>query len=688
MQRFFRRLNLSQKIVIPLLIVYLSVFMLGLVVIGHWFTESLEQNFRQDVKNFTERVYQDFQNEQETLGTEIKLISYQDKLRQAIEERDQGLLLQILLPLKTVLGLDWLKVVDPNGNVLTDLRSTSLIQAKLLDQVISSSASSGAQIADIVDADGGTQILQTVTYGIKSSIGLLGGIIIGKSVDDTLLKKIAAGSSKHLITQRNNRIVATTLLAVQQGNWQFPTPNLPVTQIMVNKRNYLAKSILFSGATQTLTTTVLYPTSLLEVARWRLWKHLGFLYVLGSAIVAIAGFLTARTITRPLQAVTQIAQRVTQDSNFNLQACVTTEDEVGILAISLNQLIQQVKLLLAEQYEGQKKLEAYNQTLEQRVEERTQALQQKNISLRKTLQELKVTQSQLIQHEKMSSLGQLVAGIAHEINNPVNFIYGNLNYTDEYIQQLLNLFQLYQKYYPNPELEIQEAQEEAEIEYVMEDLPKILASMKIGASRIREIVLSLRIFSRLDEAEFKTADLHEGIDSTLLILQHRIKAQTVKAIAYSEQNPITDNLNKQEIIDKHRPQIEIVKEYGDIPKIPCFAGQLNQVFMNILANAIDALEEPFYNGLCPEPTIHITSSLVDESVVVAIADNGTGIPQEVQSRLFDPFFTTKPVGKGTGMGLSISYQIITEKHSGKLQCISSSGQGTKFVITIPIRLAY
>jgi len=197
----------------------------------------------------------------------------------------------------------------------------------------------------------------------------------------------------------------------------------------------------------------------------------------------------------------------------------------------------------------------------------------------------------------------------------------------------------------------------------------------------------LRIFSRLDEAEFKTADLHEGINSTLLILQHRIKAQTVKAIAYSERNDITDNLNKKEIFDKHRPQIEIVKEYGDIPKIPCFAGQMNQVFMNILANAIDALEEAFCDGLCPEPTIHITSSQVNESIVIAIADNGTGIPQEVQSRLFDPFFTTKPVGKGTGMGLSISYQIITEKHGGTLQCISSSGQGTKFVITIPIRLA-
>ncbi|MCC5616836.1 HAMP domain-containing histidine kinase, partial [Nostoc sp. CHAB 5836] len=211
--------------------------------------------------------------------------------------------------------------------------------------------------------------------------------------------------------------------------------------------------------------------------------------------------------------------------------------------------------------------------------------------------------------------------------------------------------------------EIQNANQVADIEYLAEDLPKMLTSMKMGAERIREIILSLRIFSRLDEAEFKTADLHEGIDSSLLILQHRLKAQ------------------------HNRPQIQVVKEYGEIPKMQCFAGQMNQVFMNLLANAIDALEECYHKQLCPNPLIRICSEQVNENVIIRIADNGSGIPKEIQSRLFDPFFTTKPIGKGTGMGLSISYQIITEKHGGSLQCISSPGQGTEFVIAIPIRLA-
>ncbi len=670
MQRFFRRLRLSQKIVLPLLAVCLSIFMLGLVVLGHWFTDSLQQNFSQQIESFAERVYQDFQYEQQTLETEIELIVNRDMVNQAVEQRNQGLLLQILLPLKSVLKLDWIKVIDTQGNVVIDLRNNSLSQAKFLDEVITSTASKGGHLVDLVDVEGEKQVLQVVTNGIKSSAGLLGAIIIGDLIDDTLLQKIAAGSSKHLIVERQNRVVAATLLAVKSGTWQFPPPNLPATRITIDHKKYLAKSIVFTGASQSLRITVLSSISLLEVAQYQLWEYLGLLFLLGSSILTFTGFLIARTITRHLKAVTQVAERVTQESNFDLQAPVTTEDEVGILAISFNQLIQQVKRLLAEQYEANQKLEFYSQTLEQKVEERTQALRQKNITLNDTLQQLKHTQSQLIQNEKMSSLGQLVAGIAHEINNPVNFIYGNLKYTDDYTQELLSLLQLYQKYYPYPEPEIQNAQKEADIEYLTEDLPKILTSMKIGADRIREIVLSLRIFSRLDEAEFKTADIHEGIDSTLLILQHRIKFQSVDA---------------KQLVHRHRPQITVIKEYGEIPKIQCFAGQLNQVFMNILANAIDALEEAFHNGLCPEPIIRISSTQVNENAVFHIADNGTGIPEAIQSLLFDPFFTTKPVGKGTGMGLSISYQIITEKHGGSLRCISSPGQGTEFVITIPIR---
>ncbi|MDJ0616042.1 MAG: PAS domain S-box protein [Calothrix sp. MO_192.B10] len=303
------------------------------------------------------------------------------------------------------------------------------------------------------------------------------------------------------------------------------------------------------------------------------------------------------------------------------------------------------------------------------ISDRKQAeikLKQQAEDLENTLRELQRTQGQLIQSEKLSSLGQMVAGVAHEINNPVNFIHGNLVPATEYTQDLLRLLELYQQYYPNPPSEIEEEIETIDLEFLKIDIVKLLNSMGMGTQRIREIVLSLRNFSRLDEAEFKQVDIHEGIDSTLMILQNRLKATP------------------------ERPGITIVKEYASLPPIECYPGQLNQVFMNILANAIDALEEynqqRTYDEIAANPSsIRIlTEKNTKNKVTISISDNGTGIPPEVQKKLFDPFFTTKDVGKGTGLGLSISYQIIVEKHGGKLSCQSTLGKGTEFAIQIPI----
>ena len=309
-------------------------------------------------------------------------------------------------------------------------------------------------------------------------------------------------------------------------------------------------------------------------------------------------------------------------------------------------------------------LQQLNEQLEQRLIHYSQALQESQAEHQLTLeelaatrQELQRTQTRLIQSEKMASLGQLVAGVAHEINNPVNFIYGNLNHANNYSQDLLNLIDLYQQHYPQPCAEIEQEAEDMELEFLKQDLPKLLSSMKVGADRIQKIVTSLRSFSRMDEAEKKAVDIHDGIDSTLMILQNRLKAKP------------------------DYPEIKVIRTYAEMPLIEGYAGQLNQVLMNILTNAIDALEESH----SPDSEIRIQTELLDDTCVrIRIADNGVGMPSEIQQRIFDPFFTTKPLGKGTGMGMSISHQIITEKHGGQIHCHSQPDQGTEFVIEIPV----
>jgi light-regulated signal transduction histidine kinase (bacteriophytochrome) len=345
-------------------------------------------------------------------------------------------------------------------------------------------------------------------------------------------------------------------------------------------------------------------------------------------------------------------------------------------AVELRQAV--VKAVLYQAAE----LEKLNQALQRsEAQEREKAAQ-----LEIALQQLQQAQALLIHGEKMSSLGQLVAGIAHEINNPVNFIYGNLNHANHYAHSLLNILTLYESLIVEPNAAIQTAIDEVDLEFLKEDLPKLLKSMQVGAERIRDLVTSLRNFSRLDEAEIKAVDIHEGIDSTLLILGHRLK-------------PRSDH-----------PGIQLVKQYGELPLINCYASQLNQVFMNLLANAIYELEtrdrDRSLDDVKATPsTIHITTAVVSRSpsshparanhcdqapsadfVIVRIKDNGSGIPEELQPQLFDPFFTTKPIGQGTGIGLAISYQIIVEKHQGTIQCISQPGQGTEFVIEIPLSL--
>jgi len=366
-----------------------------------------------------------------------------------------------------------------------------------------------------------------------------------------------------------------------------------------------------------------------------------------------------KTLTIRAEQIVEVSKKIAQ-GKLNQRVNIQGSDELAKIASGFNKMANWIQTNTEKLQASEIALQQANETLEQQVKERTIALseqkKQKN-QLEETLHKLQQTQAQLVQQEKMSSLGQLVAGVAHEINNPITFIHGNIIHVEGYTQDLLDFVELVQQCYPNPTSEIQDWEDEVDLEFLQEDLPKTINSIKTGTKRVRDIVLSLRNFSRLDESELKKVELHDGIESTLLILQNRLKQKSA---------------------------IQVVKNYSDLPLIECYPGQLNQVFMNILANAIDTLESSECENQPRQITIH-TSRVDEKWVKIAIADNGCGISPLIQKQVFNPFFTTKPVGKGTGMGMAISYQIITEKHGGKLTCSSTVGTGTEFTIQIPIQ---
>ena len=457
--------------------------------------------------------------------------------------------------------------------------------------------------------------------------------------------------------------------------------NLNLLSTMLTEQGYKVRSVTkgstgLRGAQAAPPDLILLDVNMPQMKGYEVCQHLKgdertreipviFISALGDALDKVKAFRAGGVdyITKPFQ-VEEVLARI--ENHLTIRRLSQQLQQKNV------QLSEQ-NILLSREIEERKQAEEALRQSEAREREKARELEQ-------TLGELKSTQSQLIQSEKMSSLGKMIAGIAHEINNPVSFISGNLSYARQYFKDLLELVQLYQNTYPNPTGEIQQLISKIDLNFLVEDWSKLMDSMQVGTRRIQEIILSLRNFSRLDEQDLKPVDIHQGIDNTLLILQHRLRAEG------------------------NTGEIQVIKDHSQLPKVTCYASQLNQVFMNLLNNAIDAVETK------PDPrVITIHTSLIQnsqctttasgsaneiqgdiprtsnsQSVVILITDNGSGMSEKILHKIFDPFFTTKPVGSGTGLGLSISYQIVVEKHGGQLSCISAPGYGSAFFVEIPV----
>ncbi|MEM9538546.1 MAG: ATP-binding protein [Cyanobacteria bacterium P01_E01_bin.42] len=639
----YARLSLRGKILLPFVSIFVVTWLGAALSLGYYINRTLERQAEREARSIASVILREFEREWQQLRLNARLLADRETIANAIQAREFATLQKILLPIRIGFNLDLIIALDRRGQLLVDLHQRGLVDTQLRDRLSPSKILNTVELSELVTAETPDRRDISVLLGtarIKSTQGIEGAILIGRVIDDLLAAEIVRGiEGEYLAIFHGDRLIATNLATARTANWQPPEAG-DFSHLRIARASYLANTAAVTDfGNGKLEFVLLAPHFPLQRTQTRLWLIVGVFCGGGIAIAVMVGDRIARAIVGRLQHLVEATGQVGQ-GELTTRLDIAARDEVGQLSRHFN-------------------------TMAAQLETRERQLQQYVDQLEQTLQELAETQSSLIIAEKMSSLGEMVAGIAHEINNPISFIYGNIPHASDYIHQLHSLFDLYHQHYPQPATAIVALQEEIDPDFLFQDLHELLASMKRGSNRIRNIVLDLRNFSRLDESEDKIANIHEGLETSLNLLHHRLKNEA------------------------QGDRICIVKDYAEVPPIHCYPRQLNQVFFSLLANAIDALELAANDP--PEgdwqPTVTLKTSFVSQQkeIHIYITDNGTGIDAEIIDKIFDPFFTTKAVGQGTGLGLTVSYQIITKKHDGRLLCSSQPGRGTEFTIALPVK---
>jgi len=666
----YKRFSLKQQIILPFLGVFFSLWSVGMWGIGYWSTKNLEANQKRSTSELAFLILREFEKEANFLRSSADLLADSSNLRLAIENSNQTLLLKNLLSIKSTLELDFIQVINQDGETLIDLRKNELISADLETDEVRAQILNGVYLSSIFS---GKDRSQSILVGAAPAIditGVNGGIIVGTAMSDKLLRQFIGSSSNNLVAFNRNEIIASTLTTAKESSWERPIPNADPSVVQIGSKIYLAKTIELTQLNDAQLELVLLESLLpLENQKHSLWLSIGIFGWIGGAIATIVGIWIANSILARVEKLTDATKQLARGEFPTIE--IDGNDEISMLAKGfsfmssqvlkrdrqirsqvreLENILQELQVTQNQLIEQEKE---YSQILEIKVKQRTQELVDKNAQLRETLQQLKAAQKQMIAQEKLASLGALTAGIAHEIRNPLNFINNfaqlAIDLTKEILEEIEN------------QKDCLDAETYTYITEIIKDLETNVTKIDHHGQRAEKIVSSMLLHSRGGPSNWQPTNINDLLAEAINLAYHGMRAKDIFFNA----------------------TIETYYDYK-IPKLTLIPQDINRVFLNIINNACYAVNQKKKEA--PEkfsPLIRVTSKNLEKTVEIKIWDNGIGIPPEKLDRIFEHFFTTKPTGEGTGLGLSLSYEIIVDRHLGKIDVSSELGKETEFIITLP-----